>query len=368
MNQRERFLSTLRFEETDRPFFMPTIGFWRETIERWKGEGLPRFASHELAALLYFGFDLWIPLPVGTAEQPGLFPPFLPKVIKKDEKYRIVRDFAGKTYKEFIDGSATVPLYMESPVKDMDDFRELRWRLRPGFPGRCVNPVFDGLYGFAKLNGQSVGTMFSGLFGFHRHLMGDEELMLAYFDQPELVHEMSKAWLKLVRGVTRVQKKRYGIDFVTFWEDMCFVNGPLVSPRIFREFMTPYYRAAIDDAKNQGIEFFFVDTDGDCSIVIPLFREVGINMMFPFEVQSGMDVRKVREEHSSLAIFGGLDKRALENGKEEIEEEVMAKVPPMLAKGGYIPSLDHTVHPDVPLENFRYFMRLLRSRRIRCMI
>ena len=364
MTQRERFLATLRFDEIDRPFFMPTIGFWKETLERWKHEGLPWYAANEATSMLYFGFDLWIPLPNGTHEQPGFFPPFAPKVLERKRRHRIVRDFAGKVYKEFTDGSSSVPLYLESPVKNMDDFRELEWRLRPGFPGRSENPFFDAIHGFAKLNRHPLGSMFAGLFGFHRHLMGDEELMLAYFDQPELIHAMSRAWLKIVKRVVRRQKRRYGMDFVSFWEDMCFVNGPLISPRIFREFMTPYYKEAIDAAKNEGVQFFCVDTDGDCTIVLPLFEEVGVNMMFPFEVQAGMDVRKVRKEHPKLAVFGGLDKLVLERSREEIEAEVMGKVPEMLKSGGYIPALDHTVHPDVPLENFRFFLRLLKSRKV----
>jgi uroporphyrinogen-III decarboxylase len=39
----------------------------------------------------------------------------------------------------------------------------------------------------------------------------------------------------------------------------------------------------------------------------------------------------------------------------------MRVVPPMLEKGGYIPAIDHAVPPDVPLENWRYFMDMVRE-------
>ncbi len=364
MNVKERFTATLRFEETDRPFFMPSIGFWKETLDRWYGEGLPKYVINELVAVLYFNYDYWVPIPVGTHEQPGFFPPFARKTIEKGENWRIVRDGAGKVFKEFTDGSSSVPLFLEAPVKNMDDFRQLRWRLRPNMPGRAINPAWDIMNSFCAKQGLPLVVQFSGLFGFHRHLLGDEELMLAYYDMPDVIHAMSKAWVRLTRGTLRRMTKRYDITMVAFWEDMCFRNGPLISPKTFREFMTPYYREVIDDARENGIEFFQVDTDGDCTLVIPLFEEVGVNMLLPFEVQAGMDILKVREDHPKTAIFGGLDKRVLAETKDDIEEEVMSKVPAMLEQGGYFPAIDHAVPPDVSLKNFKFFLWLLKSRKV----
>lgn len=360
MTDIERLTAVLRFEETDRPWFFPTIGFWKETIQRWHGEGMPRYVN-EITAYPYFGFDLWIPLMIGADQQPGFFPPFMPKTISTEERHKVVRDMSGKIYREFTDGTSSIPQFMESPIKNMDDFRRERWRLRPNFPGRCVNPVFDAIHVFSKAKQCPLGAMMCGLFGFHRHLLGVEDLMTAYYDKPELLHEISKQWVRLTRGSIRLLKKRYNVLLVNFWEDMCFRSGPLISPNTFKKFMTPYYKMVIDDAKENGIEFFWVDTDGDCNLVMPLFMEVGVNMMYPYEVQSGMDIREVREKHPRLAIMGGLDKRVLALEKEDIEREVFSKVPHMLKRGGYMPAIDHSVPPDVPLENFRYFMELLKS-------
>ncbi|MCS7181412.1 MAG: hypothetical protein NZ891_08720 [bacterium] len=37
----------------------------------------------------------------------------------------------------------------------------------------------------------------------------------------------------------------------------------------------------------------------------------------------------------------------------------MKKVPFLLKEGGYFPFVDHTVPPDVPLENFKYYLELV---------
>ena len=59
--------------------------------------------------------------------------------------------------------------------------------------------------------------------------------------------------------------------------------------------------------------------------------------------------------------MGGLDKRIIALGKEEIDKELEAKVPFMLRKGGYIPFADHIIPPDAPWNNFVYYRRRLKE-------
>lgn len=84
--------------------------------------------------------------------------------------------------------------------------------------------------------------------------------------------------------------------------------------------------------------------------------------LYPFEVAAGSDAVATRKKYGEkLAIIGNIDKRALAKGKKDIEEEVMSKVPPLLASGGYMPFVDHAVPPDVPFDNFCYYMELIKN-------
>jgi uroporphyrinogen decarboxylase len=47
-------------------------------------------------------------------------------------------------------------------------------------------------------------------------------------------------------------------------------------------------------------------------------------------------------------------------GKKEIDEEIR-RIYPLLSKGGYIPWTDHSIPPNVPLENFLYYMTRLEN-------
>ena len=52
-------------------------------------------------------------------------------------------------------------------------------------------------------------------------------------------------------------------------------DGPLISPAMFREFMLPYYKRSTSFLRDRGIKIVIVDTDGDCSKLIPLLSREG---------------------------------------------------------------------------------------------
>lgn len=364
MTGRERFNAVINFQETDRPWRMETIGFWNETLERWLGEGLPRAAAaHQFAPYLYFQFDLFIPFPISAHDDIGFYPRFSKKTLRREGEYKIIRDHTGATMKVFTSGASSIPEFIDFPVKSMDDFIEIKKRLDPKTPARIDNPINNLAAATAAVMQWPLGVQYTGLFGLARHLLGFENLMAAYYEDPELLHAIGEHWVRFCKGVTERLARKGDLCFALFWEDMCYRAGPMISPAAFREFMSPYYKEVIDHAKNLGLTSFWVDTDGDCTLLIPLFIEAGVNVLLPFEVQAGMDIRKVRADHGrDLVIFGGLNKLTLAGTREDIEREVWEKAPEMLRSGGWFPAIDHTVQPEVPLANFKFFLRLIRKK------
>ena len=80
-----------------------------------------------------------------------------------------------------------------------------------------------------------------------------------------------------------------------------------------------------------------------------------MDVMSPFEVASGCDVVEIGRQYPELAMFGGIDKRVLAQGKEAIDAHLEYIFPTMRARGGYIPTSDHGVPEEVTLENYRYY-------------
>ena len=126
--------------------------------------------------------------------------------------------------------------------------------------------------------------------------------------------------------------------------------------------MMPRYKKMTDLLHSNGVDIIYMDSDGNLNELIPLWLEVGINYVWPLEVAAHNDAVGLRKKYGKNLILGGnIDKRALAKGKEAIREEVMSKVPFLLEQGGYFPTVDHNVPPDVTFENYCYYINTLRE-------
>jgi uroporphyrinogen decarboxylase len=283
-------------------------------------------------------------------------------VLAQDGGTRLVRDVDGILKREFIQyGTSSMPQFLEFPVKGRADFVKLLPRLDPHAPGR-LSPDWDRLRRFYAGRDFPVGLTVCGAFGHPRNLLGVENLCLAYYEQPALVHEIMEQWAEFYCALAARVWEGVQYDFVLIWEDMAYKGGSLISPRLVKEFMLPYYRRLIERVRGLGCDLIIVDSDGDVTELVPLFLSAGVNVILPFEVQAGMDVRQFRKQYgTNLAMIGGLDKRLLVQAGPALEQEIREKALPLLASGGYIPALDHTVPPNVSLENFRAYLACLRG-------
>lgn len=255
-----------------------------------------------------------------------------------------------------------MPTIVGGPVRNREDWERLKAeRLRPTLEGR-LPANWSQLVAEYKNRDYPLGLgQTHGFFGTPRYLMGVEELLPKYCDDPEMMkdmnHYLADFWIALFDGVLRDVK----VDTVFIWEDMCYRGGPLISPGMFREFILPGYRKLTLFLKDHGVNLVQVDCDGDVWKLLPLWIEGGVNVLYPFEVAAGMDVIEVRKAFPELRIHGGIDKRALIKGKEAIDRELEYRVPFMLDQGGYIPNLDHMASPDISFENFEYYREKLNS-------
>lgn len=206
-----------------------------------------------------------------------------------------------------------------------------------------------------------VGTFPWGIFGTVRDFLGNEQVLYAFYDHPDMIRDMmdtlTTLWLALDdRVAAEVQ-----IDHIHIWEDMSGRHGSLISPAMVEEFMMPCYDRMVAFAWAHNVRIVSVDTDGDCAQLVPVFLKHGINMMFPFEVQAGNNIRVYRQQYPTLGIMFGLDKRALAGTLADVDREV-DKARWMLKNGGrYIPGFDHLIPPDAKWENFQYAANQLKE-------
>jgi len=386
MNARERYLNSLLGGPIDR-FFRLELGAWPSTVRRWKTEGLPQNVSDEeklnaqfyildkakktsdvkeISFNEYFDNDPIFRLPVqsGYCDSP-LFPKYDTEILEELDTTYIVRDTDGvikKIFKENPDLS--MPMFIEFPVKTSRDWEKFKQEHMQ------IDRVKELLGDISSIAGEAGGEdrdfpvymTACGGFGHPRNLMGDENLCMAYYDEPDMVHDIMKHWLSVNAEILSVVSKHIVLDNYLIWEDMSYKNGPLIGPEMVREFMLPYYKDLVAHAKSLGVKAVTVDTDGDCLSLIPLFMEAGVDAFLPFEVQAGMDIVRIREQSENVfGIIGGIDKRALIAGKDETKKEIDRICSYFQKSKRYIPCLDHTVPVNVSYENYLYYLECLRG-------
>ena len=353
LGNRERMIRTCLNQDIDRQPFWFMFGPWPETIERWRTEGLD---SDDW--MVPFNFDVGFErLPVNLS----FLPYFDWVVLEEDDERRIIRNEFGITYIEK-KGHSSIPMYTDYPVKTASDWEDIKHtRLNPHDPGRFPMDWHHIIAGMKERDAAvQIGTYPFGLFGTARDLMGVEELLVNFYEEPELIHDimdyLTDFWLAIYEKVL----KDVQIDHIHIWEDMSGKNGPLISPSMFREFMLPNYRKIVSFAKEKNIPVVSVDTDGNMDIMMPLLEESGINLVLPFEVQAGCDILEIREQFPNICLHGGIDKRMLAMSYKEIDEEI-ERVAKMFTGSGYIPALDHLIHPQISFDNFMYFISRLKN-------
>jgi uroporphyrinogen decarboxylase len=190
--------------------------------------------------------------------------------------------------------------------------------------------------------------------------MGDLEGLIAFHTMPDLVHEIMDHMTDVYLTVWDKVVKEVRADSIHMWEDMCYRGGPLISPKMWEEFLGPNYRRIKAFAELHNIRVISVDTDGDPDRITPPMMKAGVNLLFPLEVAAGCDVNVWRDRYPTLAFMGGIDKRALAQGPEAIDRE-LARIRPAMEKGRYIPDLDHVIPDDVSWENYVYYVKALKK-------
>jgi uroporphyrinogen decarboxylase len=206
-----------------------------------------------------------------------------------------------------------------------------------------------------------ISDRWGGMFGGMRNFLGVERACTLFYDDPAFVEEIMDAVADFIIAMMSQILDYTDVDVYGFWEDMAYKTGPLVSPSMMRKFALPRYKRVVDFMRSRGVKHISLDSDGDISSLIPVWVDAGIDTLYPFEVQCGMDVLKVRQEYGrNLRMWGGINKYALALGPEAIDAE-LKRVRPLVEDGGYVPALDHSMPPDVPFSSYLYYMEKLRE-------
>ena len=194
--------------------------------------------------------------------------------------------------------------------------------------------------------------------------MGMERFLSAFYEEPDLMHDVFAHWSEYVAQILQRVLDSVTLDFALFTEDLAGKNGPLVSPRIYDEFWHPYQTPIVDMLREHGVPVVCQWSAGHFEELLPGMLERGFTCTWPLEVIAGMDASELRERFGrDLLLGGGIAKEAVIAGPAAIDGEI-ERLMPLIREGGFLPALDDMASPDMPFSHYQHMIEKLRAIRL----
>ncbi len=352
ITDRKRFNNQMHYKPVDRCFNME-FGYWQENFEQW-----PLFKENNITnnqeADIFFNFDILRVIEGNVWINPG----FEKKIISETADKKIIMNSDGLLAEVSKDGHSSIPHYTKASIVTPDDWKKCKTeRFRRDDPERKVD--IEALKKEHPLDRDyPLGIDCGSMIGKIRDMLTFEGLAYACFDYPDMVEDMVETCCVLAEDFLDQVLPHFEFDFASGWEDICFKNGPIVSPDFFNKIVVPRYERIGRKLHKAGIDIWYTDCDGDVRPILAGFLKAGINCLFPYEVNCCVHPAELLKEYGKdLRIMGGIDKLELRKGKEAIKA-YLESVASLVERGGYIPFCDHRCPPDVNPDDYIYYLDL----------
>lgn len=363
MTNRERALNILHFLPADR---MPAVhfGYWQELLAEWAEQGkISKELSEgnydgtdkerELDKLLGWDFNWFCTI----APNISLMPPFETKVLEElPDGSRRVQNHLG-LIERIKPGAFSIPSEDDYLLKDREAFETL-YKPKMQFSPERVNVEAFKKFEETRPKDVPIGLQLGSVLGDIRNMtsvLGMSYLM--YDEDEELFADIIDTYAEMqYKCAEAVLKTGVKFDFAHFWEDICFKNGPLISPDIFDELCAKHYKKRTDLCHAYGIDLISLDCDGVTEKLLPTWFNNGVNIMFPIEVGVwGDQFAAAREKFGKGMLgLGAMDKTVLRKDRAAVDEEIK-RLKPLVKLGGFIPCPDHRLMPGTKFELVQYY-------------
>ena len=307
--------------------------------------------------------DSWVPwtLPDGT---PCQVPAWTP-IRKVDDRW-VIRSRTGRELAHMPDGV----LYFEQthfPFAEKEDLAaipeildESMWTGVSAPPGPVDNTALaEGARRLRMKTDRAVIGLFGGnLFEMGQFLYRLDNFLFMMAAEPRRVHrfldsivEMHLANLEQFLGAVGDS-----IDIVLFGDDLGMQSGPMMSPKMYREFFKPRHQLLWTKAKELADAKVMLHCCGGVRELLPDLIEANLDAINPVQITcSRMDASELKAESGRDLTFwgGGCDTRdQLPNGTpDQVAEHVKRQVNILHRDGGFVFQQVHNILADVPPEN-----------------
>lgn len=369
MTNRERAMRILHYQDVDR---LPAVhfGYWEELLEEWAQQGkIPKDLVHGvrdggekdrmLDELIGWDFNWY----TTKSCKNGLFPPFEEKVLETlpDGTQRVLNSVG--IIERVKPGISSIPSEDDYLLKDREAFEEL-FLPKMQFSPERIDLEYYRNFNETRPQDRPIGLCLGSIMGNIRDMLSVVGMSYVMYDEDEdlmadIVDAYAEMQYKCVEAILQTGAK---FDFGHYWEDICFKNGPLLSPEMFEDLCAKHYKKRNDLCHQYGIDVISLDCDGVTEKLLPVWFENGVNTMFPIEIGVwGDQFESARNKYGKGMLgVGGMDKTALRKDKAAVDAEI-DRLTCLVSMGGFIPCPDHRLMPGTKFELVQYYIEKIKS-------
>jgi hypothetical protein len=377
MNKKERFKATLLGEKPDMPFLWES-GFDDDAVLRWRSEGLPEGRD----PFDFLGLDRVAQVGVGLHPIPALSE----RIIEEGDDFIVQENEVGGVLhilkRHFTRPSTRInnTSVVRWTLRDRASWEILRSRMDPYSPERLAGfdpfikrerpaddgrwSVISGFWGsYAEEDGYPYVITVTGPTYWLVINAGFDNAAVMLYDDPELVSEIYDHYVWFITAQLKYLFARRVPDAIFIGEEICYKGGMFMSPEMYMRYACPGLDTVTQACRDAGIRFIFGGSGGYIEPVVPLWREIGINGLLPLDVSGGTDPIGIRKKYKDMYLIGGIDRIALENGRDAIAHELDTTARALYQTGRAIPSGDchFAVSDKVSLDSMQYYTDGLRK-------
>jgi len=157
-------------------------------------------------------------------------------------------------------------------------------------------------------------------------------------------------------------KKHGGLDGFALCSDYCLNTGPFLSPRLFRQYVTPYLSRLIKGQRELGF-YVIKHTDGNIMPILHQLVECNPHALHSIDPQAGVDIAEVKRLYGDqVCLIGNVNCGLLDSGTdEEVVENVRYSLEHGMQGGGYVFSTSNCVYTGMRLERYELMLDVWRQ-------
>ncbi|MCJ7739627.1 MAG: methyltransferase, partial [Anaerolineae bacterium] len=158
------------------------------------------------------------------------------------------------------------------------------------------------------------------------------------------------------------------IDLTTSGDDFGMQTGPLISPRMFKELIAPYFSSRIERTKELAGCYYWHHTCGSVASLLDEIIDCGVDILNPLQTSAAsMDPPSLKARFGDRLVFwGGVGVQQFlpQASPDEVEIHVRELVSVLGADGGYVIAPAHNMQEDIPPQNIVAWVETVRNSQI----